>query len=257
MLEKLNEELEDFLSKHPVLTLSRIPFLTISLLLYSWMKNSFTSFLVFIAFLFFFSETILKFLNTVFKLISQIVQWRKRNKEDISDFSKFLSFELLAFIFIMFTSIVISVYCLELLNWDVDILNSNSASLSISCFCIVLVALVFVFFLTLVTQHIYFLTHFNMLGFKMIEYTLVFFEGIIAVFILGLNSIAHEYIEIHKDLFIPYLEGIEYEEIAITVKAIYALLLYYLISATSAFHIATKITYANKIHPENKDINFQ
>ena len=58
------------------------------------------------------------------------------------------------------------------------------------------------------------------LFFELAAFILIFVTSLI---ILGLNSVAYEFIEIHQDFFVPYLKHYGIDEIAVTAKAIYSL----------------------------------
>lgn len=250
MFKNTIEEFENFLSKHPILILLRVLFLIISLLLYVWMKNFFSAFLVWVALLSFFLEIILKILNLIIDLLVGISEWKNANKLDIQRIIEFMGFEILSFFINLIASAMITIAILQFSDLKIDILNSRSASYIAYLLVFTLILLTSNFIVTYFVQKIYFRYNLNKLGFTMLDSVLKFFESIIIVCILGFNGIVYEYIEIHKDIFIPIFNnyGIIEAEAAVSAKGIYSLFVYGSLFAISAFHIAFRKAYFSSLN---------
>ena len=239
------KKINTFFSEYPFISLERIILLIVALFLHVRLNNRFTTCFAIVAFLVLFLQQILVGLSFLLDLFSLIYAWGKNNYEDIKHLLSYLFFELAAFILIFVTSLIIGRAVLNLLNIDISILNSVSASFVVLLLIFVLIALFSFFILAFFIQKIYFIANFNELGFKLIDSFLKFIESVIVVCILGLNSVAYEFIEIHQDFFVPYLKHYGIDEIAVTAKAIYSLVIYGILFAVTAFHIAERYAYSN------------
>lgn len=253
MFEKLNDNISCFFSKHPIISIGRIFYLFVAMLIYINQNNTFTIFLLTLAFVIFFLESLLKILDVIFKLFTDGFHWVKNNKEDIYGLLPFFLYESFSFIMIIFISFYSGAKIIESLNPDFQILNSNSATTSTIIYIILLISLCFVFIMTLVLQMIYFKLFNNRLGYTILNCFFVFLLSILFTFILGMNSIIYEYIEINKDFFIQNFIGYGFNpnEIAITVKSLYSLFIYGLFSLLLTIHTSTKIAFTVINHSSN------